>query len=176
LGERSLCRPELPLPELGRLCRLWRVRHDLLAGAGCGELVDTALHPIALTVALRRGHLLVIGRLRLQTGHAHAENRLGMAAVDELEHLQVERRVLMAGEADESCLPLFLSLIEALQHAPLGICQFRVVVVDDPMNLPEIEMIGPEPQVTLRASAGPVARCAHEYRPWSLRRSCLDGP
>src|SRR5437867_7945279 len=48
----------------------------------CGELVDRALHPIALTSALRRGHLVVIGRPRLQTGHAHAENRLGMAPVD----------------------------------------------------------------------------------------------
>src|SRR5206468_10914358 len=71
---------ELPLSWLR--IRWWRVSHDSLAGAGCGELVDTALHPIALASDLRRGHLVVIGRLRLQTGHAHAENRLGMAPVD----------------------------------------------------------------------------------------------
>src|SRR5882724_781330 len=71
---------ELPLPWLRN--RLWRVSHDALAGAGCGELGDRALHPIALTIALHRGHLVVIGRLRLETGHAHAENRLCMAPVD----------------------------------------------------------------------------------------------
>jgi len=61
---------------------LWRISCDSLARAGRGELVDRALHPIALTSALRRGHFVVIGRLWLQTGHAHAENRLRMAAVE----------------------------------------------------------------------------------------------
>jgi hypothetical protein len=50
--------------------------------AGCGELVDRALRSIAPTVALRRGHLIVIGCLRLQAGHAHAKNRLGMRPVE----------------------------------------------------------------------------------------------
>jgi hypothetical protein len=71
--------PAWPLPWPRRL---WRVNHDALAGTGCGELGDRALHPIALPIALRRGHLVVIGRLRLETGHAHAERRLCMAPVD----------------------------------------------------------------------------------------------
>ena len=47
-----------------------------LTRGGCGEVVDRALHTIALTAAARRGHLVVIGRLRLQTVHTHAEDRL----------------------------------------------------------------------------------------------------
>src|SRR5262245_26035196 len=61
---------------------MWRVMHDSLSGARCGEFADGALHPIALTIALHRSHLVVIGRLRLQSAHAHAENRLRMATVD----------------------------------------------------------------------------------------------
>ena len=61
--------------------RLWRVIHDSLAGAGCGELVDRTLHPVALATALRRGHLVVIGCPRLQAGHANPENRLRMTRV-----------------------------------------------------------------------------------------------
>src|ERR1700730_7768378 len=67
----------------GWLPLLWlRVSDDALAGRRCGELVDWALHPIALTNAVCRGHLVVIGRLRLQILHAHPENRLWMAPVE----------------------------------------------------------------------------------------------
>ena len=38
-----------------------------LTRGGCGELVDRTLHPIAHTVIPHRGHLVVIGRRRLQT-------------------------------------------------------------------------------------------------------------
>ena len=66
-------RDELPL-----LWRLWRVSHDSLAGAGCGELVDRALHAVVLAIALLRDPPVVIGRPRLQAAHAHAENSLWM--------------------------------------------------------------------------------------------------
>src|SRR5215470_1015948 len=71
---------ELALLRLGN--RLWRVSYDPLAGGGCGELLNRAFHTITLFIAIGRVHLVVIGRLRLQTGHAHAENRLRMAPVD----------------------------------------------------------------------------------------------
>jgi hypothetical protein len=62
---------------------LWlRVSHDSLAGRRCGELADRALHPIALTIRSHRAHLVVVGRLRLQTLHAHPENRLWVGAVE----------------------------------------------------------------------------------------------
>src|SRR6266436_888029 len=62
---------------------LWlRVVIDYLAGRRCGELDDGALHPIAPTTAVCRGHLIVIGRLRLQIHHANPENRLSMGSVE----------------------------------------------------------------------------------------------
>ena len=70
---QSRWRDELPL-----LWRLWRVSRDSLAGAGCGELVDRALHAVALAIALLRDPPVVIGRPRLQAAHAHAENSLWM--------------------------------------------------------------------------------------------------
>ena len=53
-----------------------RVSAGYLTQGGCGELVDRALHAIALPTAAHRGHLVIIGRLRLQTVHTHAEDRL----------------------------------------------------------------------------------------------------
>src|SRR5258707_15638647 len=70
------------LPLLWLWIRLRRVSHDTLAGAGCGERLDRAFHPIVLAVALLRGNLVVIGRLCLQTRHAHAKNGIGMFSVD----------------------------------------------------------------------------------------------
>ena len=52
--------------------------------------------------------------------------------------LTLGSRVLMAGEADESRLSLFLGLIERLEHSALGIRPLGIVVVDDPMDLPEV--------------------------------------
>ena len=57
----------------------------------------------------------------------------------------MKSRILVPGEANESRLPLLLGLIKRLEHATFGVSKFRVVVVDDSMNLPEIEMIGAEP-------------------------------
>src|SRR5207248_2872733 len=63
--------------------RLWlRVIIDDLAGWGRGELADRALHPIALALAVGRGHLIEIGRLRFQSLQAHAEDRLRMGSVE----------------------------------------------------------------------------------------------
>ena len=53
-----------------------------LTRGGCGELVDRALHPIALPIVPHRGHLVVVGGLRFQTLDAHAKNRLRVAAVE----------------------------------------------------------------------------------------------
>src|SRR6266568_3581844 len=58
------------------------VIYDPHAGRRCGELIDGALHPVALTAAAHRGHLIVIGRLRLQILHANPENRLRMVPVE----------------------------------------------------------------------------------------------
>src|SRR5436309_14036087 len=74
---KALCRAIVTL-----FCRLWRVSYDSLAGGGCGELLNSAFHTITLIVAIRRPHLVVIRRVRLQIGHAHAENRLRMGPVD----------------------------------------------------------------------------------------------
>ena len=57
----------------------------------------------------------------------------------------MEGRVLVAGESDESDLAVSLGLIEGLQHAALGIRQVGVVVVDDSVDLPQVEVIGLQP-------------------------------
>src|SRR6516164_60552 len=59
-----------------------RVSAGYLTQGGCGELVDRALHAIALPTAAHRGHLVIIGRLRLQTVYPHPENRLWMGPVE----------------------------------------------------------------------------------------------
>src|SRR5882757_4708701 len=66
-----------------RLPLLWlRVIIDHLAGWGRGEVADRALHPIALTRAVFRGHVIIINRLRLQLHQANPENRLWMGSVE----------------------------------------------------------------------------------------------
>src|SRR5882762_4131115 len=55
--------------------------HDSLAGAGCGELADGALHPIARTIALLGGDRVVGRRPWLEALDAHAERRVLMALV-----------------------------------------------------------------------------------------------
>src|ERR1700719_720782 len=61
--------------------RLRRGSRDDLAGAGCGESVDCTLLPIALSIALNRGHLVVVRRLRLERVQTYAEVRVGMTPV-----------------------------------------------------------------------------------------------
>jgi hypothetical protein len=44
--------------------------------------VDRTLHPIPHTIIPDRGYLVLIGRRRLQTHHAHTENRFRMTLVE----------------------------------------------------------------------------------------------
>src|ERR1700730_536991 len=60
---------------------LRRGSRDDLAGAGCGESVDGTLLPIALTIALNRGHLVVVRCLRLERVQAYTEYGVGMTPV-----------------------------------------------------------------------------------------------
>ena len=48
----------------------------------------------------------------------------------------------MAGEADESDLSFFFGSIKCFQDATFGVGQLRVVVIDDAVDLPEVQMIG----------------------------------
>ena len=48
----------------------------------------------------------------------------------------------MTGEADESDLAFFLGSIKRFQDAAFGVGQLRVVVVNDAVDLPEVQMIG----------------------------------
>ena len=58
------------------------------------------------------------------------------------QHLEMNRRVLMAGETDETDLALLLRLVQRFDHASFGEVQIRVVLVNDLVNLPEVQMIG----------------------------------
>ena len=69
------------IPPGGLPSHWWRESAGYLTRGGCGEVVDRTLHPIALTITPHRGHLVVIGSLRLQTIHPHPEDRLWMATV-----------------------------------------------------------------------------------------------
>src|SRR5437879_12304689 len=57
----------------------------------------------------------------------------------------MKSRLLVAGKSNESHLSLFFCLIERFEHTALGVSELRVVVVDDSMDLPEVEVIGAEP-------------------------------
>src|ERR1700687_74011 len=59
----------------------FRVRHYSRTKPRCCELFDGALHPIGLAIALLRANPVVVGRLRLEPLHAHAEHRVWMALV-----------------------------------------------------------------------------------------------
>ena len=65
--------------------------------------------------------------------------------ISAVEHLQMNRRVLVPVEADEAHLTLLLCLRKGFEN-PIGrINQFGVVVIDNLVNLPDIEMVGLEP-------------------------------
>ena len=57
----------------------------------------------------------------------------------------MDRRVLVAGEADEAHLALLLGLVERLQDAALGVGQLGIVVEGDAVDLPQVEMVGLQP-------------------------------
>src|SRR5258707_1116299 len=67
-------------------------RDHSLAGAWCGELLDRALHPVGLAIALLRGNPVVVGRPWLEALHAHAEHRVWLALV------QPDRRFRRLGQ------------------------------------------------------------------------------
>src|SRR6266852_5270794 len=72
---------EAPAGAEPALFRLRRGRRDYLARAGRGEVVNSALLPIALTIAPHRGHLVVVRRLRLDRAQAYTEDCIGMTPV-----------------------------------------------------------------------------------------------
>ena len=57
---------------------LWFTRREIAdagsATLGIGEVVDSALHPITLAVALLGVNRIVVGSLRLQAIHTHPED------------------------------------------------------------------------------------------------------
>ena len=59
--------------------------------------------------------------------------------------IEVNRRVLMSGETDETNLALLLRLVQCFDHSTLGEVQVRVVFIDVLVNLPEVQMIGLDP-------------------------------
>src|SRR5438552_4686010 len=69
----------------------------------------------------------------------------GIERVIVREHLQMNRRVFVAGEADEADFAFTLRLGERLDDTAGGEMQIGVVVVDDLVDLPEVEMIRLEP-------------------------------
>src|SRR5207245_10250932 len=56
-----------------------------------------------------------------------------------------EGGILVAGKADEADLALLLRAIERLEHAALGVRQLGIVVVDDAVDLPQVQVIGLQP-------------------------------
>ena len=57
----------------------------------------------------------------------------------------MQRRILVAGEADEADHSLLLRAIERLDHAALREMALRVTPVCDLVYLPEVEVVRPEP-------------------------------
>ena len=113
--------------------------------------------------ALRHHLLLEAAVVRVH----HVDGHLGRVPVVRLtQHLEVDGRVLVAGEADEPHLAFLLRLEPLGEHAlfddPLG-----VVVVIDFVELPEVDAIGAQPaQAVLealeRARVVAVAVLGHE--------------
>jgi PAS domain S-box-containing protein len=61
------------------------------------------------------------------------------------EHLQVDRRVLVSVKSHEADLSLLLCLGEGFENTVVRVDQLGVIVEDDLVNLPDIEMIGLQP-------------------------------
>ena len=76
---------------------------------------------------------------RVQWIERHLDNVESMAAV---EHLQIDRRVFVSVESHEADLPLLLCPGNGFENTIARVDQFGVIVVDDLVNLPDVEMIG----------------------------------
>jgi hypothetical protein len=59
-----------------------------------------------------------------------------------IQHVRMNRRVFMAGESDESHLTLLPGSGQRFQDSIRLVDFFRIVIVDDLMNLPYIQVIG----------------------------------
>ena len=75
---------------------------------------------------------------RVQRIEGHLDNIEGVAAV---EHLQIDCRMLVSVESDKADLSLLLCPGKGFENAIVRVDQFGVIVVDDLVNLPDIEMI-----------------------------------
>ena len=95
------------------------------------------------------------------------DRHLGRVPVEGLlEHLEMDVRVLVAGEADEAHLAR-LARLEGRPQAALLEHPVGIVVVDHLMELPQVEVIGTEApqavvQAPLRALVVPLAVLGHE--------------
>jgi hypothetical protein len=65
----------------------------------------------------------------------------GVPRVAARDHLHVHGGPLVAGEADEARLALALGEIEGLEDAALAVRELRVVVEDDAVDLPHVEVV-----------------------------------
>ena len=81
-------------------------------------------------------------KARIQWIERNLDNIEGIAAS---EHLQIDRRVLVSVESDEADLSLLLCFGKGFENTIVRVDQFGVIVVDDLVNLPDIEMIGLQP-------------------------------
>src|SRR4029077_3270818 len=61
------------------------------------------------------------------------------------QHSEMNSWALMSCETNKTCLALFLRLIQCFDHATLRKMQVRVILVDDFVNLPEVQMVGSQP-------------------------------
>jgi hypothetical protein len=57
------------------------------------------------------------------------------------QHLEMNRRVFMSSEADETDLALPLRFVQCFDYASVGEVQVRIVFMDDLVSLPEVQVI-----------------------------------
>jgi hypothetical protein len=79
----------------------------------------------------------VISRVETIERHLHGVERIIVR-----EHLQMNSRILVSGKADKADFALLLGVGESLGDTARGEDEFRVVIVDNLVNLPDIKMIG----------------------------------
>ena len=70
-------KPEVGVP----VADYFRVASSTFASLRCGEMLDTALRPVAFAIGFHRVNRVVIRCPRLEAVHAHAENRVRMARI-----------------------------------------------------------------------------------------------
>jgi hypothetical protein len=61
-----------------------------------------------------------------------------------IEHFEMDRRIFVAGEADEAHLALLFGGRERLQHSVGVVCLVGIVIVNDLVDLPHVEVVGLE--------------------------------